>query len=367
MSRSRSTPAAVWAVCLTAAVAVCLPGQPAEAQETPAERRARIASMDAADKRKLRNAQGTFEDLDPAEQKRLRELSKKIQAHPDREELLAVMEQYCEWVNGLSVYERDALRQLEPAERIQKIKELREDRASRQRAWSRGRRRPGGERLWELASKEEAVLGRWIDEYVAANATKLLEALPEPRRKELLAELEQARDDPESRRKLVARLWMRWQLASQGRPMPVDEAAWERLPSQLSPETRAWLDEPPPNVRRWRVRGLIEAFVFLHSQEELSEYLENTLKPEERDWLTTLPPDEMRQELWRYYLRSKWPDAFPPFSGRRPGGRRGGGFLGRPAGPHGPPGPGAGGPPRHKPPTGPDDRVREGPRKPPPQ
>ena len=81
-------------------------------------------------------------ELDKAEKKRLRDLSEKIQAHPDRDELLAVMEQYCAWVvDTLSVYERDALRKLEPAERSQKIKELREEQASRRRAWWGGRSR----------------------------------------------------------------------------------------------------------------------------------------------------------------------------------------------------------------------------------
>jgi hypothetical protein len=349
---------AIWAVCLAVAVAVWLRGQPVEAGETLAERRARVEAMDPAQRQKLRRAQELFNELDKAEQKRLRELSERIQAHPDRDKLLAVMEQYCAWVvDKLSVYERDALRKLEPAERIQRIKELRE---------SRGRNRPGGERLWKLASKEEAALGQWIDEYVAANAPELLEALPEPLQKELLAELEQAQNDPETRRKLFARLWMRWQLASQGKPMPGDEAAWERLHAQLSPDTRAWLDKFPPNARRWFVRRLIEAFVFLNTQEELSEYLENKLEPAERDWLTNLPPEEMRQELWRRYVRSKWPDALPPFpEHRRPPWR--GGFPGRPPGSPGPRGPQPGGPPRHMGPRGPGDRMREGPPKPPPQ
>jgi hypothetical protein len=367
MSRSRSAPLAIWAVCLAVAVAVCLRGQPVEAGETPAERQARLERMDAADKQKLRQAQELFNELDKAEQKRLRDLSEKIEAHPDRDKLLAVMEQYCAWVvDKLSVYERDALRKLEPAERIQRIKELREEQASREKEWSRGRSRSGGERLWKLASKEEAALGQWIDEYVAANASELLEALPEPLQKELLAELEQAQDDPESRRKLFARLWMRWKLASRGRPMPVDEAAWERLHRQLSPDTRAWLDKFPPNPRRWFARGLIEAFVFLHTQEELSEYLENKLKPADRDWLTNLPPEEMREELWRRYVRSKWPDALPPFpEHRRPPWR--GGFPGRSPGAPGPRGPEPGGPPRHMGPRGPRDRVREGPPEPPPE
>ena len=85
MRRSERPPAAVWAVCLTAAIAVWLRAGPLRAEETRAERRARIESMDAAGKEKLRKAQERFEALDKAEQKRLRDLSKDIQTHPDRD------------------------------------------------------------------------------------------------------------------------------------------------------------------------------------------------------------------------------------------------------------------------------------------
>jgi DNA-binding transcriptional ArsR family regulator len=355
MSPSRPAVLAVRVVCLTVAVTGWLRGGPVEAEETLAERRARIESMDAAGKEKLRRAQERFEALDPAEQEGLRELSKEIEAHAHCDELLAVMEQYCEWVNTLSVYERDALRELAPAERIEKIKEFREDQANRRRAWSGGRSRFGGERLRRLASKEEAVLGRWIDEYVAGNAPKLLEALPEPQRKEMLEELKRVKDDREGRRKLFAGLWMRWQLA--------DAAALEQLRSELSGETREWLDKLPPEARRRLVGGLIGAFVFLNSQEELSEHLQKELTPEERDRLTNLPAEQARQQLWWYYVRSKWPDALPRFPEHRRGGRRPGGLLGRPSG--GPPRPGfePGAPPRRPQMKG----AREGPNGPAPE
>lgn len=381
MSHSRPALVAVRVVCLTVAVTVWLRGGLVEAEETLAQRRARIESMDAAGKERLRKAQLRFEALDPAEQEGLRELSKKIQAHPHCDELLAVMEQYCEWVNTLSVYERDALRELTPAERIEKIKELREDQANRRRTWSGGRSRFGGERLRKLASKEQAVLGRWIDEYVAGNVPKLLDALPEPRRKELLEELKRVKDDGEGRRKLFAGLWMRWQLADSSRPIPVDEAALEQLRSELSGETREWLDKLSPEARRRLVGGLIGAFVFLNSQEELSEHLQKELTPEERDRLTNLPAEQARQQLWWYYVRSKWPDALPRFPDHRRGGRRPGGLLGRPPGgpprppgdferggrqPGGPPRPGfePGAPPRRPQMKGARDGFREGPNRP---
>jgi hypothetical protein len=363
MSRSERAPLAVWAVCLTVAVAVWLCGGALGAEETPAERRARIERMDPAAKAELLRARERFDALDPAEQKRLHALNEKIETHPRSEELLEVMGQYCEWVNTLSVYDRDALREVPPDQRIEKIKQLREDQANRKRAWLGGRGRFGGERLRKLASQEEEVLGRWIDEYVARNVPKLLEALPEPRRKELLAELKQAESDPAGRRKLFLRLWMRWQLAGPGELMPVDESALQQLQSELSPETRERLDKLPPEARRWFVRGLIGAFVFLHSQEELSEHLQKELAPEERDRLTNLPAEQARQQLWWYYVRSKWPEALPRFPEHRRGGRRPGGpFRGPPGGPSRPPGgfePGAR--PFRPPIKGPHEGMREGP------
>ena len=147
MSRSQRAPVGVWAVCLTVTVALRLGGGPLGAEETPAERRARIERMDPAAKAELLRARERFDALDPAEQKRLHALNEKIEAHPRSEELLEVMGQYCEWVNTLSVYDRDALREVPPDQRIEKIKQLREDQANRKRAWQGGRGRFGGERL----------------------------------------------------------------------------------------------------------------------------------------------------------------------------------------------------------------------------
>jgi hypothetical protein len=336
---------------LTVTVAVGLRGGPVEAEETPAHRRARIERMDAERKQRLRKAQGQFEALDPAEQEELRELSRKIEAHPQADQLLTVMERYCEWLSTLSVYERDELRELPPAEKIEKIKELRARKANRRKGWAGGRGRFGGERLWKLASQEEAALGRWIDQYAGRNLPKLLEALPEPGRQELLDELQRVEDDPNARRKLFARLWMRWQLAEPGRPMPIEESALEQLQSELSAEIRESLEKFRPEARRFFVRSLIGTFVFLHSQEELSEHLQNELTPEERDRLTTLPPEEARRLLWWHYVRSKLPDGVPPFSGHHRPGWRPGGFFGRPSG--GPSGPRGGFDRRKRPPGGP--------------
>ena len=41
--------------------------------------------------------------------------------------------------------------------------------------------------------------------------------------------------------------------------------------------------------------------------DELSEYLENGLSGEQRERLTSLPPEQMRQQLWWFYIAAKFP------------------------------------------------------------
>jgi hypothetical protein len=222
-------------------------------------------------------------------------------------------------------------------------------------------RRPNwGERLRQFALDEQEGVRRWIDGYTARGAPELIQAQPEARREQLLAELKQAADDPERRRSLFARMWILWQLSEPREPLTFEEQTLEELRQQLSPAARESLDRMPPEFGKHALTNLIGAFVFLHSQKELVEYLQHKLKPEEWARLTNGPPDHMRQQMWSLYLRSKWGDKVPEFPERGPG-WRGRPFRGGMDGPLPPPpghGPGQG--PGLSPPMPPQE-PREGP------
>ena len=130
----------------------------------------------------------------------------------------------------------------------------------------------------------------------------------------------EARKRARGRRKLFARVWVRWQLANPSKALPLDDDALAELRSELSSKTNQWLEQMSPDRQHRFLGGLIGAFLFIHNLEELSEYLENGLNPEERARLTSLPPDKMRQELWWRYIRAKFPDMSPRSWEGRPGG-----------------------------------------------
>jgi hypothetical protein len=334
----RPIPRLICAFCWTMAVVGASNAQPLQAEETRSERRARVEQMDAAQKAELRRAQDRFARLDDAEQQRLHDLHDRIAAHPNSAALLDVMERYCEWANTLSPSERAELRELPPRERIEKIKELRAEHARRRQFGPPGLRGfYWGDRIRKLSLQEREGMTRWLDQYMAENAPKLIEALPSQQQKRLREEWEQAADDPTRRRIVFMQTWALWHAAHPGEWAPLGDEAFKRLRSQLSPDARGWLEKTPPEAHRRILDGLIGAFLFIQSTEQLSEYLQNEATAREREFLTSLSPAETRQQLWWRYLHWKWPDVFPrPPEFRRGRGPLHGGF--RP-GPDGPPGP----------------------------
>lgn len=372
MSRNERSPRAIWAISLAAVFCGVLVVDALQAEETLAERRARIERMDATRKAELRRAQEQFDALGPAEQQRLHDLHDQIEAHPRSDELLAVMKRYCDWVNSLSPPERADLRELPPEKRIEKIKELSEEQSRRRQLGPGGGRGfdrgfGWGERLRKLSLEEREGLMRWLERYVDRNAPELIETLPEEQRKKLREELERAKDDLSRRRGLYVEMWVLWHLANPGRLLPLSDADLDELQSELSPDARRRAEEMSAEMRRPFLVGLIGAFVFNQSHEQLSEYLEKEITGGDREYLTGLPPEQMRQQLWWRYLRSKWPNIAPRDSEHRSGR----GWPRRPfsPGPDGPPGPR----PRHDrdgppPPFGRDKPPEDGPegRRPPP-
>ncbi|NQT16862.1 MAG: hypothetical protein HQ582_29160 [Planctomycetes bacterium] len=321
MSRSRPVRSAVWVICLVTSFSVLWGVYSVAAKEILDERRARIESMDPSDKAAIERSRRKFADLDPAERQRLHQLHDKIEHHPRPDDLRGVMTQYCDWIKSLSPNQRDQLRTLDPAERIEKIKQLRKEQEERKKAGRFTRRgSPWGDRLREMTARERDGLIRWIDAYMSrpTPAAGLIDDLPESQREKLRQEWEKLGNDPTQRRKLFARVWVRWQLANPGEVPPLDDDALAKLRSELSSQTTEWLAPMPPDRQRRFLAGLIGAFLFIHNLEELSEYLENDLSGEERDWLTSLPPEQMRQHLWRLYIGSKFPGMSPRSRDGRP-------------------------------------------------
>ncbi len=254
--------------------------------------RGRIEAMTAAEKEQLGRRQEQFAKLDSAEQQRLRRLHRELDEAP---ELREVLDRYHRWLMTLSPYERESLLELDPAERVQKIRRMRREEA-------------------RVKTDIEGIF-RWLEQYAAEHEAQILKTSPQwaARLKKL---------DPEARKRSV--MWImlqRWQARKPGQAprlssprLPDEELA--ALREQLSPGTRAEMEQKTPK-EQWRMiaggirrafrhqmaaRRFRGGFVTPDLQQKLDDFFEHELSEKEQGYLLGLPADEMRRELQRRYL-----------------------------------------------------------------
>ncbi len=309
------------------------------ADEGPAERRARIESLPAAQKQELWENEERFLKLDRAEQERLRQLSREVETDPEGPELRRVMQRYYDWLKTLPPYQRAELQGLSPEDRVRRIQAILADqsrKAGRGGVWGEFARRewrisefPGGPKRppSRLDPADWEGLFTWLDGYVKGHTKEILEKIPPAHRDRVERELAQ-RTDPVRRQELIGWIWLWWQLDSRGKLPSLSDRETADLLSKLSPATRKKLESLPATAQRRAVAGLFSSFM-LHqdaarhadvrlpsaSEEELAQFFERELKPEERERLLSLSGEEMQQALWRMYLRWKIPRLPPPGSG----------------------------------------------------
>lgn len=319
-----SRSATPWLIALLAAFALVGTTRADDAAEA---RRGWIEKMSPEEKEQLRRRQQRFAELDPAEQERLRRLHQQLQRDPNATQLRRVMQGYCRWFSALPPYRQAELLELEPAERVKRIKQLRAEEAQRE-----------GSRL---PRKDMEGLFRWMEQYVAKHEDDILKSLPEPVRKGM-ANLDSGR----RRRWLGGIMWQRGQSGPPGKPPLMGDDDLKDLKSNLSDDARKRLDAESPE-KQWQIIAGWVRSAFRHPtgarrfrggpppkdlQEKLDHFFEHELGDEERDRLLSLPGDEMQRELWRMYLgRFKPPDS-PIHRPRGPMPPRG-----KPSGPPGPP------------------------------
>src|SRR4051812_25212390 len=82
------------------------------AQESQADRIARIAAMSPAEKAELARRQKRFEELPAAERERVKQLQQDLAVRPDADELVDIMTRYNEWLKTLSANQLADLRQM---------------------------------------------------------------------------------------------------------------------------------------------------------------------------------------------------------------------------------------------------------------
>jgi hypothetical protein len=313
---------------LAAGVLATLPAW-TRAEDDPAERRARIESLSPAEKQEILDHQQKFLKLDPAEQERLRRLSRELEDDPQGPELRRVMQRYYDWLKTLPTYQRAQLLELPAEERVKRIQELQAEQSRRtgkgaawgelaRREW-RGGDLPGMPKRppKRLDPADMEGLFTWMDAYAKSHSSQMLEKLPDAHRKRVKQELESL-TDPVRRQELIGWIWLWWQLDSRGQQSSINDQDLADLRSRLSPATREKLESRPP-AEQWRaVSGLFTSFMLRQysarhggvpirsaTEEELARFFEHELKPKERDDLLKLSGEEMQRALWRKYISWK--------------------------------------------------------------
>jgi hypothetical protein len=260
-----------------------------------AERRAKLASMSRLQKAHLLQAQMRLQALDPAEQRRLRQLNRQIEDDPRAEQLRQTAQRYYAWLKTLPMYRRAELQEMPPSERLEAIEK------ALQEAAEYAIRRP--------KPQDAKGLWQWIEQYTQRRKPEVLASLPPERRQE-------CQTDPEHCHRLVMSLLWR---PGPSAIRPPDQAELEELYTYLSPQTRRRLEAMRPE-RRWRLVASWARYLIHYqadqatgwippeaSEAELLYFFEYELSPEQIDRLLALPADQMLQELRRLYFRIKLP------------------------------------------------------------
>jgi hypothetical protein len=314
-------------------------------EESLAERRARLETMPQAKKEDLVRLQERFARLDPAEQKRLRELNEQLERDPNAERLKKTMYRYYEWLKTLPLSQRIELSGLPPAERVERIKKLLQEQArkgpkpapakdpARVEAAKRLLREQAKKLGKRLDPKDVEGLLAWCEQMADRYGSRFLESLPEPRRREMQQELSGVKNS-ERRRELFGYLWMQWQSANPGKLPPMNDRDLADLLNRLTKATRDRLQSKPA-AEQWRTVaewiGLFQEnkppvrrpdeLIPEESEEDLALFFQHVLSEEEQDRLLSLPGEQMLRELWREYVRSKTSPA-PARASDQPGGAK---------------------------------------------
>jgi len=314
-----------------------------------AERRAHLEQMDAAAKDQLRQKSERFAQLDPAERERLRALREQIEQDPHRAQLEQIMQQYSEWLLTLTPFQRAELADLEPRERVEMIKQIRDKQAR--------------ESARRLSHEDVTAFSQWFVQRLIAHKDKLqlpphmLRELENPDPREPLAimgalfspwagrrnesltaekrpgekrmDKKDPRDDGRGLRDPFARLESLHKL-----PPPTEEEL-ASLKGVLSPQARGQLAaaKTPEDKQRlflaWIGQAIRYSFSQRVSREELQRFFEKELPQEDQTRLLGLSKEDWERELRGLYfshLRKQpgGPGAGGPWRGpegrpRRPG------------------------------------------------
>jgi hypothetical protein len=305
-------------------VFVCAGATPLERQEL-LSRQAKVEALSPAEKQQLERNEQRFAALSTAEQDQLRKLADDLESDPAEARLKQLLARYHEWLKTLSPGQRAELLELPIAERVERIKQIKEQQA-RHRP-----RKPAN--LEDLSPNDLPKIAHWFDDSIWARRQEIIKSLgPDAAEK-----LEQM-PEQERRRYLAFSVWGRLHRWDEDLS-PLLMAETSKLIDQLSPAAAAKFNATPETERRQLMRQWLRAAFAdrmerrgpgrkmpLASNEEIEAFFEKSLPGPERERLLNMPRDEMQRELRRLYVQYSMTPEFPANrgAGKQGAGKQGG-------------------------------------------
>jgi len=300
-----------WRTSLWAIAAVLLlAASPVPTSEELAARRERIAGMDAAGQQDLLRKLDRFTALPPEEQERLRDLQAAINADPNAERLMTILERYHEWLKTITPSQRARLAELPARQRVEEIERI-------------VRSQRDAQRLELLTEKDTREIRNWVEKLVEEHRDELVAGLPGRYR----TWYDRQTDKSSKQFTLMFPLFGYSREGQVNSKVTAEDI--DRLAKELSDGARAELDKAQSlDDKRKLVGGWLFSSMRRNWQrgrrsnpvltEELLQYLQNDVPAADRERLLKLPREEMLHEVRKRYFERGFGDRG---FGEREGGR----------------------------------------------
>ncbi len=319
------------------------------AEDSLAQRRARLEQMSDAQKTRLLQKKRRFDELAPDEQERYRKLHQELVHDQQYDHLRGTLQRYVDWLGTLAPVEKAKLSKLPSDQRLARIKELVDAQATQRFRLMVSKVLKSQELL---SPHDLDVICAWTDKFLMSHVAEIIATIPDNRhtvemkanfnaKKHIhllrfcyfradsrpfrkppadggsAADVSSSRPRPGRKepRRSAADTHSASELAARDRfdllpkPSPEDEAALEK---SVSRQARDVLEKATSSgersqiIQNWMRAAALSRFMPAVSPRELDRFVRESLSQEQRERLESMPRDRMYHELRKLYFRHRF-------------------------------------------------------------
>jgi hypothetical protein len=281
---------------------VCQVAPVLRAQDVQLDIRLKIQNFTPEEKQALERNTQRFQELDGKERDRLRKLNTEIEASPDSQDLLRVLEAFSHWFQQLSPEERVRFRNVTNAdERLVLVKNIMEEHRQKEKRLAEEKRHQEWKaKVDSLSAQDAAVLYEWVKSFITKNEQRIMYSMPLPMKNRL----ETITDKEKRAQVLMSMVFMKMPNMEAVRP---ERDEFVAVSEKLSPAARQLLDEQTDPGQKhqlfhsWVLKVIWEKSYPHVSEKVLKDFLQQRMPTKARLMIETLPPDERERELKQIY------------------------------------------------------------------